>query len=326
MNQALLGMVDRLNNEESNGRQLWLPAELKTMSTWQQQDAQEYFSKILDKVDKEALKVAKQEAETEMKKELSLEKGQEKVPQPDGLKNPLEGMLGQRVACKSCKHSDGISLIPFNCLTVPLATGNVYDIRDCLDEYTKLEEIEGVQCPKCTLLSFKTRLEAISTDALKEQIQKRLAVIDEALKNEDFSDETVMKKCAIPKKQWVESTKTKQAVVARPPQSLVIHVNRSMFNEMTGAQIKNPAAVQFPMRLGLGPWTLGKFDPQEKSEQVTEERWSMEPTESMLPRFGDQAELASDARYELRAVVTHYGRHENGHYIAYRRHASSTVD
>ena len=26
--------------------------------------------------------------------------------------------------------------------------------------------------------------------------------------------------------------------------------------------------------------------------------------------------------FELRAVVTHFGRHENGHYVAYRRHAS----
>jgi ubiquitin carboxyl-terminal hydrolase 1 len=25
--------------------------------------------------------------------------------------------------------------------------------------------------------------------------------------------------------------------------------------------------------------------------------------------------------YELRAVITHYGRHENGHYVCYRRHA-----
>jgi ubiquitin carboxyl-terminal hydrolase 1 len=29
--------------------------------------------------------------------------------------------------------------------------------------------------------------------------------------------------------------------------------------------------------------------------------------------------------YELRAVVTHYGHHENGHYVCYRRHPASSV-
>jgi ubiquitin carboxyl-terminal hydrolase 1 len=30
--------------------------------------------------------------------------------------------------------------------------------------------------------------------------------------------------------------------------------------------------------------------------------------------------------YELRAVITHFGRHENGHYIAYRKHPAGKSD
>jgi ubiquitin carboxyl-terminal hydrolase 1 len=93
-----------------------------------------------------------------------------------------------------------------------------------------------------------------------------------------------------------------------------------MFNEHTGAQIKNPATVQFPLTFGLGHWTLGsKDDTSEAAEQ-----WSMDPQKSMLPEpdSDEQSHLAaSNAQYELRAVVAHFGRHENGHYICYRKHS-----
>jgi ubiquitin carboxyl-terminal hydrolase 1 len=336
MNEALLQMVQKLNDAGNNGKMLWLPQELKTMSTWQQQDAQEYFSKVLERVDKEAGRVSKQDPAS--RKDLGLAE----APSPqevdteevaEALKNPLEGMIAQRVGCKTCGHSDGISLIPFNCLTVPLGSqSDLYDVRDCLDEYTKLEEIDGVQCPKCTLLSFRTKLESLlanptSAEALKSQLAARLEAVVTSLNDDDFSDEAITKKCQIPKKQWIASTKTKQAVVARAPQGLVIHINRSMFNEYTGAQTKNGAAVLFPLQLGLGPWTLGKLADEEKDKVTSgevRERWSMDPRESMLPGQASEdeeaVELLGGAKYELRAVVTHYGRHENGHYVAYRRH------
>ena len=346
MNGALLQMVEQLNDGTNKGKHLWLPAELKTMSTWQQQDAQEYFSKILDKIDKEAIKVAKAEADTP--KHLSLADVSSEVPtenqvrdgildKTEQLRNPLEGLLAQRVTCKSCAHSDGISLIPFNCLTVPLRSAtNLQDIRDSLDEYCQLEEIEGVQCPKCTLLSFRQKLEDVvnnanTNDTLKSHFETRLEAVRRALRDDDFTDEAITKKCQIPKKQWVESTKTKQAVIARAPQGLVLHINRSMFNEYTGAQIKNPAPVQFPGQFGLGPWMLGKVEPTLTDKEM-KERWSMDPTESMLPppptmdeEESEAASLASDQKYELRAVVTHQGRHENGHYIAWRRHGAGTT-
>jgi ubiquitin carboxyl-terminal hydrolase 1 len=340
MNEALLEMVQRLNDEGNNGRQLWLPTELKTMSTWQQQDAQEYFSKILEKVDKEALRVASKSSSS--KASLGLQDMGDELPKEEEkaneegeiLHNPLEGMIAQRVGCKSCGHSDGLSLIPFNCLTVPLGHNQLYDIRDCLDEYTKLEEIDGVQCPKCTLIAFRAKLEHMvanaSSDALRHHVEERLHSVIQALNDEDFSDNAITKKCAIPKKQWVESTKTKQAVVARAPQGLVIHVNRSMFNEYTGAQTKNPATVRFPLAFGLGHWMLGNIArssslSSEVKVEEGEEQWSMDPYRSMLPESDpaaedDTAALAARARYELRAVVTHFGRHENGHYVCYRKH------
>lgn len=284
------------------------------MSTWQQQDAQEYYSKILDQLDREA--------EQSLRIADSLKYGLRDVPEAaqvakgsrresDALRNPLEGMLAQRVGCTRCGYSEGLSLIPFNCLTVPLGSQYLYDVRDCLDEYTKLEQIEGVECPKCTLLRAQTQLRAISSKQLPEEllhsVRDRLQIVEEALQDDDFSDNTIIKKCQVPKKQWVSSTKSKQAVIARPPKCLAVHFNRSLFNEVTGTQTKNNASVQFALGLEMDPWCLGAA-----------EDWSMDPTQSMLP--GDDVDTnISSCKYELRAVVTHSGRHENGHYICYRK-------
>lgn len=332
-NGALLGVLRRLGGDA--GGYFWLPRRLKSMSTWVQQDAQEYFSKMLDQVDKEALSAVRTVG--------TAERGLAGVVEGDGgererpwrrvtLRNPLEGMLAQRVACTRCGYSEGLSLIPFNCLTVPLGEARVYDVRDCLDEYTKLEFIEGVECPKCTLLRTLLQLKkilgnlAISED-LGREANERLLAVEKALEQEDFSDNTIVKKCRIAKKHWMSSTKSRQAVIARAPQSLVIHVNRSCFDELTGAMTKNYATVLFPKELELGLWCIGKqatsgdqAGSKEEKEgwEDMEEGWEMNPLQSMLPHAlpdGQRKEL-----YKLRAVVTHHGLHENGHYVCYRTH------
>ena len=324
---SLRETVAKLNDANNNGKQLWTPAKLKNMSSWQQQDAQEYFSKIMDELDKEAAKSAlSQKAKPGLETVVEAEEAEPQqavVPESEGDKpqsaeNPLEGLLAQRVACTSCGFSEGLSMIPFNCLTVPLGSDFAYDVDDCLDEYTKLEEISDVDCPKCTLLRSEgqlsqmvseeaaaTRTEKPSMDLPPEvrvQVAKRLQAIQHALENDDFADKTLNGACQIPKKAHVSSTKTRQAVIGRAPHSLVVHVNRSVFDELTGVQRKNHASVRYPMVLDLGAWMLGEGS-------------GGKATQSMLePRQQD------GASYRLKAVVTHYGRHENGHYICYRRH------
>ncbi|KAK8170306.1 hypothetical protein BC567DRAFT_290259, partial [Phyllosticta citribraziliensis] len=312
-NGALLDTVQKLNNPDNHGRHLWTPAKLKNMSSWQQQDAQEYFSKVLDEIDREVSRASRQSR---------IVAGLENAPGtedkallhrpnystlPESLRNPLEGLLAQRVGCMNCGHTEGLSMIPFNCLTVPLQKDWGYgcDIRDCLNEYTKLEPIEGVECSSCTLLkaeeSLKNLLEnsgepgSPQMESVKEAWIQRLQAVQHALGDEDFSDNTVLKKCHIPRKNWVQSTKSRQAVIGRPPKALVIHVNRSVFDEMTGIQRKNYAHVSFPEILDLGPCSNYLFE------------------EPKLP-------------YQLRAVVSHYGRHENGHYVCYRKHPFNTPD
>lgn len=301
-NASLQEVIGKLRDLRNNGRHIWTPAKLKNMSSWQQQDAQEYFSKIMDELDKE---VAKTAAANEMKPGLETlleeseqgktEKQTNKAPdmednvQQTARQNPLEGLVAQRVRCTSCGFSEGYSMIPFNCLTVPLGSKAEYELVECLDEYTKSEDIEGVECRSCTLRHHQDRLHHLKLPPeLRGQIAERIQAIEQALADDDFSDKTLKQDCQIPAKAYISSTKSKEAIIGRAPCALVVHVNRSVFDGYTGMQRKNYAQVRYPLVLDLRKWMLSEGN--------------------------------TPARYRLSAVIQHYGRHENGHYICYRRH------
>lgn len=331
---ALRNIISRLNSLENHGKRLWTPLALKSMNSWQQQDAQEYFSRIIDEVDREISKLAN---------ERSAEVGFCRAPEEDeSLKDwqhsPFQGLLAQRVGCTRCGYTEGLSLLPFTCLTVNVGGEMEYAIRDCLDEYTALESIEGVECIKCTILRTKTSLEQVllnmnlrdaskpappanggSVSVLRNTVQDRLKVIKEVCEASDFTDSGLYKKCEISAKSRVSSMKSKQAIVARAPKDLVIHVNRSIF-DVTGVQRKNHAGVRFPLHLNLSRWCLGSYCIPSGQELL--ESWKTSPIDSMLPESGGE-QLGFTKWYQLRAVITHYGGHENGHYIAYRKRPSN---
>ena len=370
--KALNEMIATLNDPANVGKTFWTPAELKSMSSWQQQDAQEYFSKISDELEKDTAKAAKKrpnspglESLLHVARTVARSKSPEKALPPQIstvtssgdkthtqqlpeevasliIRNPLEGLLAQRVGCQLCGYVEGLSLVPFNCLTVPLGRQWMYDVRSCLDEYTALEPINGVECAKCTLWRAKQQLEQLlsklhpdtgeskpapdeATQAFQFSLRNRLDMVTQAIDDEDFSDH-VLKKCQIPSNMRISTTKTRQAVIARNPRSLVVHVNRSNFDELTGVQSKNSATVRFPQHLDLTPWCLGR-DPTSDNKDDGRETWNVDPSQSMLSVEDSIEKIDSGKMYELRAVITHYGRHENGHYICYRRSPySSRID
>jgi ubiquitin carboxyl-terminal hydrolase 1 len=352
--QTLRALISDLNDASNNGRTLWTPSTLKFMSTWTQQDAQEYYSKILDDIDKAAAKTSKalkkhRGLSSESSKDdttasqLSDDSGYQSLPggsrppDSDSLRNPLEGLLAQRVACVQCGFSEGLSMIPFNCLTLSLSLDrNRHDLYERLDAYSEIESISGVECPKCTLLKAQ-RLLTMLVDRLRsdqrteEQLAeplRRLRAVENALEEDLFDDETINDECKISSQGKVTTTKTKQVVIARPPQSLAIHVNRSVFDPSTFDTVKNSAPVDFPTTLDLGPWCLGSAATSDGPssaiigqgpDEALEERWQLHPRASMVAGDASSSRLCGPI-YELRSVVTHYGRHENGHYICYRRH------
>lgn len=343
---SLRSFIAELNDTSNNGRTLYTPSILKNMSTIQQQDAQEYFSKLMDQIDKDVEKAAKAACrqagfETDLNRDdtaasqHSDDSGYQSLPMLSKagselvtLRNPLEGLSAQRVACMSCGHSEGLSMIPFNCLTLNFEVGiSHYDLFELLDNLVRLEPIQGVECVKCTLLEYRKALQRLSKTV--PAAATRLQAVEEVLEDEEFDDK-ILKQLKIPDAQKVSSTKTKQVVIGRPPPSLVIHMNRSVFDPSTFRSYKNLAAVEFPKTLDLGPWCIGSAEgksaavatkphggePQESASD--EEKWVLDARASMVAGDAHPSKISGPI-YELRAVVTHYGRHENGHYVCYKR-------
>ncbi|KAI0157838.1 cysteine proteinase [Xylariaceae sp. FL1272] len=348
---TLRDLLFKLTGSEHNGATLWTPPKLKSLDTWQQQDAQEYYSKMVEEIDKEVTKAVQSQhhnsglelggpeddtVESQHSDDsgysslsaLSRSTADSKTP-----RNPLEGLVAQRVACTQCGYSDGLSMIPFNCITLSLGLNQIaHDLYERLDSYTELEVIQGVECAKCTLSKVQKLLSIIversramgsPEEALREPLA-RLEAVGNALGEDDFEEETLLNKCKISKNHRVSSTKTKQMVIARPPQSLAVHINRSVFDERTGDMFKNPAVMRFPEILDLGPWCLGSagLGDEDESLGVTfdpAEQWGSAPTRSMVSGALKPSKIKGPL-YELRAVITHQGRHENGHYVCYRRH------
>lgn len=352
---ALWNLIGDLNCPSNNGRTLWTPDILRRMNTWQQQDAQEYLIKILDQIDKEVIRSAQgQEVpspqlenewgpDDSTASEHSDDSGYQSMssygrPRPGRRlrRTPLEGLTGQRVVCTQCGHCPGLSLIPFNFLTLSLGNRFEHDLYEMLDNHTKIEPIQGVECNKCTLLNMADELKLLvqKTSGQVPAFVQRLRVIEEALEDDDFEDDTLKKKCHVPKTKFVCSTKTKQMAIARAPQSLVFHMNRSVFDEMTGNMFKNHAAVRFPSELDLGPWCLGSSTPMQKgppdvqdrssSGLEDEEQWPTAPYTSMIAG-GEAKSRITGPLYELRAVVTHQGAHSNGHYVCYKKYAKLSL-
>lgn len=291
--RALVELLQQLADSNCRTAVLWTPRVLKSMDSWQQQDAQEYFSRILEAVEKEAAKYAKGMTRSSMSglECLKTTEKQERISETNeeggtlrqlndtsasettsegllqyGLRMPIEGMTAQSLQCKTCGFTEGLSLTQFNCLTLNLGLQGDSDIERLLNEYTAPEDIEGVECDNCTKLA-----------------QAAAETADEPESHGQDSSNGPKER-----KKPVLRTKAKQITIGRLPRGLVLHINRSIFDNY-GNQLKNTAPVRFPMRLEfLSKW-CAPLDDQHNS---------------------------IEAMYELRCVVTHYGSHHDGHYIA----------
>lgn len=127
-------------------------------------------------------------------------------------------------------------------------------LEECLDEFTAIEQIQEVDCDKCTLLTLHAQLQHLASQTLieevKSQLTPRIEALEAALDSDDFSPKIPGVK--ISPRQKISSTKTKQTMIARPPPVLVLHLNRSQYDIVTGMTGKNYAAVTFPARMDLG--------------------------------------------------------------------------
>lgn len=276
--EGLQMFMSQLQQGVQGRHTLWPPSVLRSMNTWQQQDAQEYFSKVLDAIEKEVVRahkvvVKRSAAGLEcLRKRVKTEPFVYAAMDVVDCFSPssMDGFLSQKLRCQRCGFSEGITLTSFNCLTLNLGLGGGRHLDALLDAHFEPELIDGVECDECTTLA------------------KRAQETDDAQHVELEQNEGETASPAANREDKVLSTKMKHLLFGRLPQSLVIHVNRSIFDDW-GNQRKNHSFVEFPAQLKI---------------------WS-----DWVEELGDE-ETEVHATYELRCIINHSGRHDNGHYVA----------
>ncbi|KAK0499521.1 hypothetical protein EDD18DRAFT_1151511 [Armillaria luteobubalina] len=282
------------------------------------QDAQELFQLVSECIKNETISVDKEGLRDRGLNALSQEAG----INPEIGKSVFDGLTANRRSCVICGYTEAVMHFAFDNwqLAVPRMAMSC-TLEDCLEEYTRLEVLRDCICRRCSMLSTHRRLmqevEALKTSRLRRR-KRRLkdvrkmeirvkAALDEGRIEDELKD--------IRMEKVFSSMSTKQAMIARPPPVLVLHINRSVHYSHYAA--KNNIRVIFPEVLDLTPFTTsGNLSTVPTSSLSTP---SILPPRSSTPTPTTYTNLHYRTIYRLSAVVCHYGQHSFGHYVCFRR-------
>lgn len=243
---------------------------------------------------------------------------------PYKLVTPVDGLQCDRIGCLNCGEIGGIrySVTSGLALNLPVdgADRNRFTLGELINEFCKPDVIDGVECNRCSLNavreSLAERLENLvqnetgmaGSKLLTEKIQQRINEVDEVLSKKCIHDDIYEK---LHTKNMVrKSRKVKQSYLSRPPALLCIHVNRSVFDPRTYMVRKNNAKIDFPLELDLSDFVASIDDIN--TDARLEFRKQDEETTKL-----DRGDLL---KYKLKSVISHFGTHNYGHYIAFRKH------
>lgn len=262
---------------------------------------------------------------------------------PLELITPVDGISAERIGCISCGEVGGIrySVISGLSLNLPydLSHFSSYDLTLLLNEWIKPEIIDEVNCNRCGLNQTKDflleNINSTNNEKLISDFSKRVAEIDSELAKDHISDEVFER---LTTKRMIQKTrKTKQILLSRPPPLLCIHINRSVFDPNTYMIVKNSKNVSFPIKLDLNPYVAEPKDinmdarfPFRRQDVKSEDKMHESISyvkESKEANVADGNGLASNFTipqndklvYNLKAAISHYGTHNYGHYICYRK-------
>ncbi|KAK0230219.1 hypothetical protein IW262DRAFT_385611 [Armillaria fumosa] len=288
------------------------------------QDAQELFQLVSECIKNETINVDREGLRDHGLNALSQEAG----INPEIGKSVFDGLTANRRSCVICGYTEAVMHFAFDNwqLAVPRMAMSC-TLEDCLEEYTRLEVLRDCICRRCSMLSTHRRLmqevetlaEATKPENKPSASKKRRlkdvrkmevrvkAALDEGRIEDELKD--------IRMEKVFSSMSTKQAMIARPPPVLALHINRSVHYSHYAA--KNNIRVIFPEVLDLTPFTTsGNLSTVPTSSLSTP---SILPPRSSTPTPITYANLHSRTIYRLSAVVCHYGQHSFGHYVCFRR-------
>lgn len=230
------------------------------------------------------------------------------------LVTPVDGVSAERIGCIACGEIGGIRYSVTSGLSLNLpydaSNYNSFSLEQLLREWMKPEIIDDVNCNRCGLVQTKTFVEEMlataSNEKLVGELTHRLNEINAELEKDHVSDQVFERLTT--DKMIKKTRKTKQILLSRPPPLLAIHINRSVFDPRTYLIVKNLKNVHFPAVLDLNPFVAEPDDVNMDARHAFRKQDESEPVDN------------EDLRYNLKAVISHYGTHNYGHYVCYRRY------
>uniref|UniRef100_A0A8H8CKW5 ubiquitinyl hydrolase 1 n=1 Tax=Psilocybe cubensis TaxID=181762 RepID=A0A8H8CKW5_PSICU len=306
------------------------------------------------------------------------------VPEMKISKNVFDGLTANRRSCVICGYTEAVMHFGFDNwqLAMPrLATS--CRLEDCLEDYTRLEILKDCVCRNCTVLATHKRLlqelksleDALENPApsssdmpssspqkpkpsnSKKKRYKEVKRMEQRLRKimEDgrIEDDSLLEGIRLEK--VVSPASTKQAMIARPPPVLALHLNRSVHYGHYAA--KNTIKVIFPEVLDITPYTTSgslstvptstistpppPLTPRYYQPTIPQIQNTLDSSGASSSGSGDTSASSSHLApgpkrvrtptpetyapgaqrtiYRLSAVVCHFGQHSFGHYICYRR-------
>lgn len=303
------------------------------LSAHQQQDAQELALLLLHALDQELGNI-----QAERGQQLQTEQaGLRGITAPSALQlghlraslgydaanvaNPFRGLSAQRTSCARCGYTEAVRYFSLTdlSLTVPLGVASC-TLEQCFAQWAQLEQVEWI-CHRCSLAATlkreraeAMRLEQVAAaqsgaaakaategrDCARDHVQRLEYALRQGLHESEIEESAILDGVRLIREPSDQSTK--QVMLAKPPRVLLLHLNRSSFAYGSFGATKNNARVVFPEHLNVAPYTTGAA-------------LSTHPTQALSARNG------IPCKYRLSAVVTHYGAHSYGHYVAFRRRA-----
>ncbi|KIO25232.1 hypothetical protein M407DRAFT_25454 [Tulasnella calospora MUT 4182] len=293
----------------------------RLFSSREHQDAQELFQLVSSCLQEEAIDVDAEVARDHGLAEVHRDDADH--PRKDvGSKNVFEGLTANRRSCVQCGYTEAVMHFSFDNVTLPIPRASQCKLEDCLAEYTRMETLDDCVCRKCSMLATLSELKEEADHlaehaAAKKSSQGRQRKADRAralqqavqaaLDNNRIEQDIP----GVELKKVTSSCSTKQAMIARPPPVLVLHLNRSAYYGY-GHASKNSCAVMFPEILDLTPYTTSGALSTIPSSPI-----SSHPNGST--KTPSTRSSATPILYRLAAIVCHYGSHGFGHFVTYRR-------
>ncbi|TCD59984.1 hypothetical protein EIP91_010941 [Steccherinum ochraceum] len=280
-------------------------------SSRQHQDAQELFQLVSECIKREIAAVDK-----ESYRDLGLASSTQgrSSRRPIG-KSVFDGLTANRRSCRMCGYTEAVMHFGFDNWQLALPRAAYCTLDTLLQDYTRLEELDDCICRRCSMQATHDRLvyeaekltraaavaDASSSKRRRAREARAMETRVKAALDEGRIEDDIK---GLQMEKVFSRSSTKQAMIARPPPVLVLHLNRSIHYGGSDAA-RNNCRVAFNEFLDLTPYTTSGQLSTNPSHPISH----MPSPPNTYPRY----------IYRLSAVVCHYGNHYAGHYVCFRR-------